>query len=145
MFETGKPWTFYITSLKSSVRILETTIEADRVTGISRLLISPTDVGVGSSCNPLEFINFLQYIDEIADKLKNLLKSKVEDVTNFKLPMRYEDCTISGLYVKVRNPTITAHITNTIDPVRLSLKLTCLYVSSTPCGLSFEVSHAFES
>ena len=86
MLETGKPWTFYITTPKSSVRILETTIEADRVKGISRLLISLPDVGVGSSCNPLEFINFLQPIDEIAEKLKNLLESKGEDVTNSKYP-----------------------------------------------------------
>ena len=93
----------------------------------------------------MEFINFLQHIDEIADKLKNLLQLKGEDVTNFKLPMKYEDGTITGLFVKVRNPTITALISNTIGPVRLSLKLTCLYVSTTACGLSFEASHAFES
>ena len=145
LFETGKPWSFYITTPKTSVRILETTIESDRVKGVARLLISPPDAGVGVSCNPMEFINFLQHIDEIADKLKNLLQSKGEDVSNFKVPMKYEDGTITGLFVKVRNPTITALISNTIGPVRLSLKLTCLYVSATGCGLSFEASHAFES
>ena len=145
LFESGKPWTFYITTPQTSVRILETTIESDREKGISRLLISPPNVGVGSSCNPLEFITFLQHVDEIAETLKYLLSQKGEDVTTFKVPMKYEDGTISGLYVKVRNPTITSLITNTVGPIRLSLKLTCLYVSSTSCGLSFEASHAFES
>ena len=56
LFETGKPWTFYITTPKASVRILETTIESDRVKGVSRLLILPPDVGVGASCYSLEFI-----------------------------------------------------------------------------------------
>ena len=35
LFDTGKPWTFYITTPKSSVHILETTIESDREKGIS--------------------------------------------------------------------------------------------------------------
>ena len=119
--------------------------EIDCVKGISRWLISPLDVGVDACSNPLEFINFLQHIDVIAEKLKNLLESKGEDVTNFKVPVKYEDGTISGLYAKLRNPIIAALITNTVGPVCLSLKLSCLYVCPNSCGLSFEASHAFES
>ena len=84
-------------------------------------------------------------MDDIAEKLKALLETKGEDVSRFKVPLKYEDGTISGLYVKVSNPTITALISNTVGPVRLSLKLTCVYVTPDSCGLSFEASHAFES
>jgi hypothetical protein len=72
LFETGKPWSFYITTRRASIRILETTIKSEHVNGVARLLISPPDAGVGVLCNPMEFINFLQHIDEIADKLKKL-------------------------------------------------------------------------
>ena len=145
LFETGKPWGFYITTPNASVRILETSIESDREKGISRLCISPPTSGVGNTSHPLEFLNFLQHIDDIAEKLKALLETKGEDVSRFKVPLKYEDGTISGLYVKVRNPTITALISNTVGPVRLSLKLTCVYVTPDSCGLSFEASHAFKS
>ena len=68
LFETGKPWTFYIRMPKASVHLLMTSLKSDHVKGISRLFISPPDVGIGTSCNPYEFFNFLQHINEIAEK-----------------------------------------------------------------------------
>ena len=45
------------------------------------------------------------------------MKAKSDDVTGFKVGMKYEDGTISSLYVKGCNPTITALISNTCKQI----------------------------
>ena len=87
-----------------------------------------------------EFTAFLDHIDGVSEKFKQLCLEAGYDVSSWKSPVRSNNGVFQGLQVKARQQILSDRLYALVGkPVQAVIKLSCAYFTPERCGLSFEI------
>lgn len=88
---------------------------------------------------PDTFNTFLGKIDELSEILKQKCAEQNWDVSHWSPPFRMNNGVISGVYVKIKNPTIVTLLQNRKWMEMTMLKVTCVYSAPKRSGFCLEM------
>ena len=87
-----------------------------------------------------EFTSFLDHIEGVSEKCKQLFLEGNYDVSTWKSPVRSNNGVVQGLQVKARQKIMSDRLYALVGkPVQAVIKLSCAYFTPERCGLSFEI------
>jgi hypothetical protein len=138
--EHGKPWGFYLTTPTCNIQLLDS-LYGDSTKGVRRVCMMP-DFSLGMNT---DFGNFMSHLEDVENRLKNIVYSSGENVDNWRSPIKQEDGHAVGLSAKCRNTFTIRTMQENPTSVRLTIKLSSIYFAKERCGVSFEVTHVFSS
>jgi hypothetical protein len=109
----------------------------------SRALLCPAYRELGAV---EKFLPFLDYVEALSNKLKQIMTLEGYDVSKWRSPMKTEHGTLVGLQAKVRSEMVRQQILASSSNLRCCLKLTCVYFNSDQsAGLTFELAECVPS
>ena len=87
-----------------------------------------------------EFTAFLDHIEGVSEKCKQLFLEGGYDTTTWKSPVRSNNGVVQGLQVKARQKIMSDRLYALVGKsVQAVIKLSCAYFTPERCGLSFEI------
>ena len=93
-----------------------------------------------------KFLPFLDYVEALSEKLKQIMVAEGYDVSKWRSPMKTDHGTLVGLQAKVRSEMVRQQILASSSNLRCCLKLTCVYFNKdTSAGLTFELLECVSS
>ena len=93
-----------------------------------------------------KFLPFLDYVEALSEKLKQIMVTEGYDVSKWRSPMKTDHGTLVGLQAKVRSEMVRQQILASSSNLRCCLKLTCVYFNKDQsAGLTFELLECVSS
>jgi len=139
--EEGRAFGLYLTSPPCNVELFPPKFEEDIKTGRCRVCLTPLPV----SEDPMEFVRFIDHLEQLGERLRAHIEKNGESTMNWRLPFKEADGQLVGLYCSVRDAQAVAAIKTDCNNMRLTVKVTCVWIRADACGLSLEVTHAFNT
>ena len=90
-----------------------------------------------------EFGAFMNHLEDVKNRLKNIMYNAGENVDNWHSQIKMEDGYSEGLYAKCRNTFTLRTIEENSASLRLTTMMSCVYFAKEHCVVSYEVTHAF--
>lgn len=137
----GRTWAFTITSPPCTATFIQSKYDGTQ----ARARLSPNAPDGHSVEYPAQFIAFIDHLDQISNRLKEMLEKEQYVTDKWNSPFIEEDGNLQGVYVKVKNPTVRNIISQGGVNLKCTIKLTCIYFTKERCGLSFELVAAYNS
>jgi hypothetical protein len=137
----GRTWAFTITSPPCTATFIQSKYDGAH----SRARLAPNAPDGINVEYPAQFIEFIDHLDQICNRLKDMLEKDKYTVDTWSSPFIEEDGNLQGVYVKVKNPTVRSLLTQNGVNLKCTIKLTCAYFTRDRCGLSFELVAAYNS
>ena len=92
-----------------------------------------------------DFDNFMNHLEDVENRMKNILYSSGENVDNWCSLIKQEAGHAVGLYAKCSNVFALKTIEENRASLRLTIKLRSVYFARERCGVGFKVTHVFAS
>lgn len=108
-------------------------------TTYSRFILTPDYT---NDVHGSDFTTFMDCVEAISEKVRNILEERGEDVTNWNSACRSRNGVLEGLQVKVRMAYTAEEILKMKGSVKAVIKLSCVYFTPEKCGLSWEMVKA---